>query len=146
MYINYHLAEIRCPYYVFRIDKEDPISINLSDYYPNYKLPRVELGSENWQFTVIKSDNDSFKLGDIHEFSRDEIRKINTVCKSFTKNGVLFRKTKQTELDEYEYNTFKTTDNAKVYKLILDILIERDKNDNFEEIDLSSPNFKITEV
>ena len=91
MDINYHLAELSCPYYVFRIDKEDPISINLSEYFPKYRLPKV-FSSEKWQFTVIKTDNDSFKLGDVHEFSRDEVRKTNTLCKSFIKNGVLFRK------------------------------------------------------
>lgn len=130
MNINYHLAEFDDPYYVFRIEGEEPISINLSVYFPKYRLPKGNLGSDYWQFTIIKnkSINPYYKIGDIHLFKQEEIRKISTLCKEFSKSNVLFRKTTQVELDKYEYEYYKNTDNAQVYKLIIDTLDKRRSN------------------
>jgi len=124
MEFSYRLGEFKDSNYVFYLNDGRWINIDLSNKFPKYRLPMTNLGNEYWQFTIIKSKsiNPYYKLGDIHYFKREFIRKFNTCCRQFERVGITYRLTKQTELDKYEYRNSLNTDNAKLYAYIYQIL------------------------
>ena len=128
MNISYQLAEFNGNSFVFRFEDGQFINIDLSSYFPNYKLPNSNLASPLWHFTAIKNNgNNDVKIGDIKLFERDKVRKSNTLGIRYTYNNVSYRKSTQTELDKYESTLKPISDNGKLYLFIKNII---DKNDN----------------
>ena len=120
MDFSYELGKFMGQYYLFNFNDGRNIRVNIDKDYPNYRLPMNNLGDDYWQFTIIKtaSINLYFKIGDVHHFKRDYIRSFNTCCIKFTRLGVTYRKTTQTELDKYESIYYIYADNAKLYRYI----------------------------
>jgi len=118
------------PNYLFMLNDGRYIKINLVKDFPNYKLPSDNLGDEKWHCTVIKNfGNNQLNIGDVRLIDINYIRKIGTTCKSFYKDNVLYRVSKQTELDNYESKLIPITDNGKLYLLIKNILVDDAKDE-----------------
>ena len=143
MNIFYELAEFNGDSYVFRFDDGRFINIDLSTFFPNYKLPDSNLATPLWHFTAIKNNgNKSINLGDIKLFKRDTVRRFNTLCTKYSYNNVLYRKSTQTELDKYESKLEPITDNGKLYLYIENIIdIE---NNNIENNNIENNNIENT--
>lgn len=63
-------------------------------------------------------DNNDTIIGGVNLFNYRELRKIETNISSFRKNGVLYRKTTQTELDRFLSQKDDTNDNGKLFRLL----------------------------
>ena len=107
--------------FMFNFDDGRWIEIDFAEY-PNYQIVSNTLDNDEWYFTVVGDsigdiilNNNDKTIGDIKLFNYRELRQIETNIKSFRKNGILYRKTTQTELDSFlskkddinEVNTFR---------------------------------------
>jgi hypothetical protein len=90
--------------------------IDLVNEYNNYIEPSGNLSDKNWHYTVKEIDNNLYNIGDVLYLER------TNGYNSFYKNGIYFKKSKQCELDYYQYISGKNTDNAKVYNAIKKLL------------------------
>jgi hypothetical protein len=63
------------------------------------------------------SDNNDKTIGAVKLFNYRELRQIETNIKSFRKNGILYRKTTQTEFDSFLSKKDDTNDNGKIFRL-----------------------------
>ena len=118
MIIKYKLDKYTPKGFKFKFENGKYTIINLSKYFKNYKLPNYMYSDKYWHYTVIEILNhydnvNNFEIGDVILFNIEIIR-----YKFYTKEGVIFRKTKLYELDYYEYKNNINSDNAKVYKEI----------------------------
>ena len=130
--------------FVFNFDDGRWIEIDFTDY-PNYQIVPNTLDNEKWYFTVIDDnigntiddnigntiddnigntiddnidDNNDNIIGVVKLFNYRELRQIETHIKSFRKNGVLYRKTNQTEFDRFLSQKDDTNDNGKLFRLL----------------------------
>ena len=126
--MNYILGEFMPHDYNYKFVFDDGrwIGLDLARDYLNYRVPFSDIGSNEWHFTAIESKRDE-DIGSIKLFNYDELRKINTNIRLYRENGILYRKSTQTELDKYMYKTQPQSANGRVYKL-LEMLYTKDKN------------------
>ena len=114
--------------FVFNFDDGRWIEIDFTDY-PNYQIVPNTLDNEKWYFTVIDDnigntisdnigDNNDKTIGEVKLFNYRELRQIETNIKSFRKNGILYRKTTQTEFDKFLSQKNDTNDNSKLFRLL----------------------------
>ena len=119
--------------FMFNFDDGRWIEIDLAEY-PNYQILSNTLDNDEWYFTVISNsigdsicdnnaNNNDKNIGDVKLFNFRELRQIETNVKSFRKNGVLYRKSTQTEFDRFLYHketqdNDNDNDNGKLFKLL----------------------------
>lgn len=113
--------------FMFNFDDGRWIEIDFAEY-PNYQILSNTLDDDEWYFTVIENDisdsisdnigdNNDKTIGEVKLFNYRELRQIETNIKSFRKNGILYRKTTQTELDSFLSKKDDTNDNGKIFRL-----------------------------
>ena len=112
--------------FMFNFDDGRWIEIDFAEY-PNYQILSNTLDDDEWYFTVIDnignsisnniSDNNDKTIGEVKLFNYRELRQIETNIKSFRKNGILYRKTTQTEFDSFLSKKDDTNDNGKIFRL-----------------------------
>ena len=126
--------------FVFNFDDGRWIEIDFTDY-PNYQIVPNTLDNDEWYFTVIGNignsidnsidnnigNNNDNTIGALKLFNYKEIRQIDTNIKSFRKNGILYRKTNQSEFDRFLSQKDYTNDNGKLFNLF-DTLYNEHKN------------------
>ena len=135
--------------FMFNFDDGRWIEIDFADY-PNYQIVPNTLDNDEWYFTVIDNNignnignnidnsidnsidnnignNNDNTIGALKLFNYKELRQIETNIKSFRKNGILYRKTNQSEFDRFLSQKDYTNDNGKLFKLF-DTLYNEHKN------------------
>jgi hypothetical protein len=116
--------------FMFNFDDGRWIEIDFVEY-PNYQILSNTLDNEKWYFTVLSdsigdsigynnANNKDKSIGTVKLFNYRELRQIETNIKSFRKNGVLYRKSTQTEFDRFlsQKDDTNDTDNGKLFKLL----------------------------
>jgi hypothetical protein len=118
--------------FMFNFDDGRWIEIDFAEY-PNYQILSNTLDNDEWYFTIIDNgidndisdsigdsigDNNDKTIGAVKLFNYRELRQIETNIKSFRKNGILYRKSTQTELDHFLLQKDDNdNDNGKLFKL-----------------------------
>ena len=60
----------------FLFDDGSWVGLDLSNKYPNYKVPNGNLGEKDWHFTVIDNNNNpDINIGDIKLFNYEKLKK-----------------------------------------------------------------------
>ena len=122
--------------FMFKFDDGRWIEIDLAEY-PNYQILSNTLDNDEWYFTDISNsignsicnsignsicdnnaNNNDKTIGVVKLFNYRDLRQIETNIKSFRKNGVLYRKSTQTEFDRFLYHKDDANDNGKLFKLL----------------------------
>lgn len=126
--INYVLDMYTPEGFKFIFDDERYTIIDLVKDFPRYRVPESKVNEQMCYYTVkevdINYDNihkNKYQVGDVLYIDK------KARFKFFSKDGILFKKTTQSELDYYEYKKGINTDNAKVYKTIKKLLSKKIK-------------------